>query len=223
MGEGKRKRKRSKHKKKKSKSLFVEAVGFESKSIKGNIGKTCLVTLVPSPNEKHKLISNKKGDEISTSKGLKHLKLTKNRIKKRTKIKSEQSNNLAVKSSLGLFDNGSVCVDEHMSPSGTKLKKDSMVFTRQTLSNEVRNCRNDKPSLKEKLKNKLESGRFRWINEKLYTANSFSSFEMFKSEPELFDVYHQGFSSQVQKWPVNPVDTMIDWIKQRYGIMRYLT
>ena len=222
MGEGKRKRKRSKHKKKKSKSLFVEAVGFESKtkSIKGNIGKTCLV---PSPNEKHKRISNKKGDEISTSKDLKNLKLTKNRIKKRrTKIKSEQSNNLAAKSSLGFCDNGSVCVDEHMSPSGTKLKKDSMVFT-QTLSNEARNCRNDKLSLKKKLKNKLESGRFRWINEKLYTANSLSSFEMFKSEPELFDIYHQGFSSQVQKWPVNPVDTMIDWIKQRYGIMRYLT
>jgi hypothetical protein len=97
-------------------------------------------------------------------------------------------------------------------PSDVKFKRGPVSF-RQT--NKMSNTRTEKLSLKEKLQNKLESGRFRWINEKLYTTNSLSAFEMFKSEPELFDVYHQGFSSQVQKWPVNPVDTMIDWIMQR--------
>ena len=209
MEEGKRKRKRSRPKRKKSKSIFAESVGFESQSYKGNIDKTCLV---PLPNVKPIVIANKTGDEISTSNDVKNLKRTKSRIKKRRKkMKSEKSAN----TSLGFSGTGiNVCIDEHRSPSNVKLKEDSMVFT-QTLSNAVRNTQTDKLSLKEKLQNKLESGRFRWINQKLYTANSLSSFEMFKTQPELFDVYHQGFSSQVQKWPVNPVDTMIDWIKER--------
>ena len=208
MEEGKRKRKRSRPKRKKSKSIFAESVGFESQSYKGNIDKTCLV---PLPNAKPIVIANKKGDEISTSNDVKNLKRTKSRIKKkRKKMKSEKSANI----SPGFSGTGNVCIDEHSSPSNVKLKEDAMVFT-QTLSNAVRNTLTDKLSLKEKLQNKLESGRFRWINQKLYTANSLSSFEMFKTQPELFDVYHQGFSSQVQKWPVNPVDTMIDWIKER--------
>ena len=208
MEEGKRKRKRSRPKRKKSKSIFAESVGFESQSYKGHIDKTCLV---PLPNVKPIVIANKTGDEISTSNDVKNLKRTKSRIKKRRKkMKSEKSANTP----LGFSGTGNVCIDEHRSPSNVKLKEDSMVFT-QTLSNAVRNTRTDKLSLKEKLQNKLESGRFRWINQRLYTANSLSSFEMFKTQPELFDVYHQGFSSQVQKWPVNPVDTMIDWIKER--------
>ena len=70
-------------------------------------------------------------------------------------------------------------------------------------------------TFQERLQNKLESGRFRWINEKLYTSSSECATKLFENDPELFQVYHQGFSSQVQKWPVNPVDVMINWIKKR--------
>lgn len=68
---------------------------------------------------------------------------------------------------------------------------------------------------KEKIQNKLESGRFRWINEKLYTSTSSSSCAMFQCEPELFTIYHQGFLSQVNKWPINPVDVIIKWILKK--------
>lgn len=70
-------------------------------------------------------------------------------------------------------------------------------------------------SFEERLQNKMESGRFRWINEKLYTSSSEFASKLFEKDPPLFEVYHQGFSSQVQKWPVNPVDVMINWIKKR--------
>ena len=96
-----------------------------------------------------------------------------------------------------------------------KLKQGSIACG-QSLPGKKSRTSTQKPSFREKLQNKLESGRFRWINEKLYTSNSVCALKMFKAEPELFDVYHQGFSSQVQKWPVNPVDTMIKWIIGRY-------
>lgn len=61
---------------------------------------------------------------------------------------------------------------------------------------------------------KLESGRFRlfptvkkaykanglnwrYLNEQLYTMSGSDAFEMFKNDPESFNVYHSGFAEQV--------------------------
>ncbi|XP_046853237.1 ribosomal RNA-processing protein 8-like [Xenia sp. Carnegie-2017] len=38
---------------------------------------------------------------------------------------------------------------------------------------------------------------------------------MFQCEPELFTIYHQGFSSQVNKWPINPLDVIIKWVLKK--------
>lgn len=73
-----------------------------------------------------------------------------------------------------------------------------------------------KAELQERLKKKLESSRFRWINEQLYTIPGDEAFSMFKGDTSLFDVYHQGFRRQVEQWPINPVDVIIDWVKERY-------
>ena len=40
--------------------------------------------------------------------------------------------------------------------------------------------------------------QFRYINEKLYTCSGEEAVEMFEQKPELFDVYHRGFSNQVR-------------------------
>ena len=34
-------------------------------------------------------------------------------------------------------------------------------------------------------------------------------------EPEMFKLYHEGFRVQVEKWPVNPVDIFIKYVKTR--------
>lgn len=72
-------------------------------------------------------------------------------------------------------------------------------------------------SLKEKLSkrmtSKLDGARFRWINEQLYTTESGQAKEMFDSDPSLFEAYHTGFTTQVTKWPVNPLDRVISYIK----------
>ncbi|KAI8902940.1 methyltransferase-domain-containing protein [Globomyces pollinis-pini] len=76
---------------------------------------------------------------------------------------------------------------------------------------------NTKPSqlstLQEKMKKKLTGSKFRWLNETLYTNHSKHAIKIFQEQPELFDIYHEGFSSQVQDWPENPVDIFIDYLE----------
>ncbi|KAK6461154.1 methyltransferase-domain-containing protein [Scheffersomyces coipomensis] len=71
--------------------------------------------------------------------------------------------------------------------------------------------------LQQKMMAKLSGSRFRWINEQLYTISSESALELIKNQPVLFDEYHQGFRSQVESWPENPVDVFVDQIKLRGG------
>jgi len=56
------------------------------------------------------------------------------------------------------------------------------------------------------LSDRLRGSRFRILNEKLYTEPSTVVSAEFAREPELFKEYHDGFDSQVAKWPLNPVD-----------------
>ena len=69
--------------------------------------------------------------------------------------------------------------------------------------------------LQQKMMAKLSGSRFRWINEQLYTTTSDKALEMITKQPALFDEYHQGFRSQVQSWPENPVDVFVKTIKER--------
>ena len=63
-----------------------------------------------------------------------------------------------------------------------------------------------------KISKRLEGGRFRWINEQLYSMSSKQASELFSSQPELYQAYHSGFRGQVEKWPVDPVDNMIHYV-----------
>lgn len=73
----------------------------------------------------------------------------------------------------------------------------------------------NKTSLYDKMTKQLESSRFRWINEQLYTTTGDEAVIMFSADPSLFDIYHRGFTNQVKLWPVNPVDKIIEWLKKR--------
>ena len=64
-----------------------------------------------------------------------------------------------------------------------------------------------------KMSSQLEGSRFRTINQQIYTSTGAEAKVMFDSDPELFAVYHRGFSTQVSKWPINPVDRIIAHLK----------
>ncbi|KAF9126171.1 25S rRNA (adenine645-N1)-methyltransferase, partial [Mortierella sp. 14UC] len=67
--------------------------------------------------------------------------------------------------------------------------------------------------LQEQMKKTLAGGKFRFLNEQLYTTTGEEAFNLFQSKPELFDEYHEGFRSQVELWPQNPVDIFISQLK----------
>lgn len=69
--------------------------------------------------------------------------------------------------------------------------------------------------LQQKMMAKLSGSRFRWINEQLYTTTSEKALKLVERQPSLFDEYHQGFRSQVQLWPENPVDVFVEQVKSR--------
>ncbi|KAF1324038.1 Ribosomal rna-processing protein, partial [Globisporangium splendens] len=69
--------------------------------------------------------------------------------------------------------------------------------------------------MQEEMRRRLDGGKFRMLNEQLYTTTGDSAFSTFQSEPELFDVYHHGFREMAEKWPVNPLDTFIEYVKTR--------
>ncbi|ORZ00471.1 methyltransferase-domain-containing protein, partial [Syncephalastrum racemosum] len=68
--------------------------------------------------------------------------------------------------------------------------------------------------LQQKMKEKLSGARFRWLNEQLYTTKGDEAFKLFTEQPELFEEYHSGFRHQVESWPENPVDLIIDQLKE---------
>ena len=63
-----------------------------------------------------------------------------------------------------------------------------------------------------KISKRLEGGRFRWINERLYNMSSKQASKLFSSQPELYQAYHSGFRGQVEKWPIDPVENMISYV-----------
>lgn len=71
-------------------------------------------------------------------------------------------------------------------------------------------------ALQQKFAKKLEGARFRVINEKLYKTSGTDAFKDFQSDPSQFDIYHVGFREQAAQWPYNPLDGIINWIKNHH-------
>ena len=70
--------------------------------------------------------------------------------------------------------------------------------------------------LRSRMEQRLESARFRYINEVLYSTSSGDAKRMFKQDPDAFWVYHRGYTAQVQRWPANPVDQIIAYIRTKW-------
>ncbi|KRY82352.1 Ribosomal RNA-processing protein 8, partial [Trichinella pseudospiralis] len=72
-----------------------------------------------------------------------------------------------------------------------------------------------KLNLKTRLCSKLQGSYFRWINEMLYTSSSEEAAKLFSEDPHSFAKYHEGYELQVAKWPVNPLDMLVNWFQKK--------
>ena len=97
--------------------------------------------------------------------------------------------------------------DSNVISKGNNIENDKLKTKRETYA--------APESLLEKSRRRLNAARFRYLNEQLYTTTGSEAFQMFRKDKEAFEVYHDGFQGQVEKWPVNPVDLIIDSIKSK--------
>lgn len=69
-------------------------------------------------------------------------------------------------------------------------------------------------SLRQRMMAKLHSARFRYLNEQIYSNDSRNAQNMFRTDPDAFKAYHEGYRQQVQKWPMNPLEVIIQSIQK---------
>lgn len=62
---------------------------------------------------------------------------------------------------------------------------------------------------------RLQGSRFRWLNEQLYSTTGAESKRLFDKDPSLAFAYHEGFAAQRKKWPRDPLDGVIKWLKAK--------
>lgn len=68
-------------------------------------------------------------------------------------------------------------------------------------------------ALQQKLARRLSGGDFRQLNERLYKTTGAQAAALMKANPSLFATYHAGYADQVQRWPTNPLDQVIAYLK----------
>ena len=89
--------------------------------------------------------------------------------------------------------------------------------TEETSENKAIKQNSEQPKVESKRDERMEklnASRFRYINELLYTQPSDKSLEYFENDQDAFKAYHDGFQTQVKKWPMNPIEKIIKEIKK---------
>ncbi|KAM3958214.1 uncharacterized protein ACR2FA_007767 [Aphomia sociella] len=131
--------------------------------------------------------------------------------KKRKKNKSE-SDSVTTNLKSNANSNNSKSVVNNNVPNGIKInsKKEKLKKILEMNSNRNKIDVTDSGSkLRQRMLEKLKAAQFRYLNEKLYTSSGSEAKQLFQSDPEAFQTYHQGYQLQVKKWPVNPLDVIV--------------
>lgn len=167
--------------------------------------------------KKNKKLKDKSDQQPSPSKGKgplapKHLddedeKMSSINVVKKGKVDKKKNNNKKLKQQ-----------KLKQSPALNKAIQQTVAASRQSDDEDEDMEENtNKPastSFEAKLKESLMGGRFRFLNEQLYTMNSKKAENLFKQDPDAFKAYHDGYRHQVEKWPLNPLDRIIKMIKK---------
>ncbi|XP_048243664.1 ribosomal RNA-processing protein 8-like isoform X2 [Haliotis rufescens] len=96
-------------------------------------------------------------------------------------------------------------------------EKKKMDTLKQDLEKKVnRRGRNQGKSLTDRMHERLSAARFRYLNEQMYTTTGTEAAQLFADDEEAFHVYHEGYRSQVSKWPIDPLDIIINEINARH-------
>ena len=96
-----------------------------------------------------------------------------------------------------------------------KVGKEESSAAHESVSSELQ-VTGQQSALQKSFLARLSGSRFRELNEDLYTTTSNEAFKRFSSKPELYDQYHEGFRTQVEQWPINPVNVIVKWLSSNF-------
>jgi ribosomal RNA-processing protein 8 len=84
----------------------------------------------------------------------------------------------------------------------------------------VRKAARPLSALQQKFARQLGGGTFRQLNEQLYTSTGAQAAALMRREPHLFAAYHAGYADQVRRWPANPLDCVLAFLRtQPVGVV----
>eukprot|EP01026_Neomeris_dumetosa_P004065 TRINITY_DN11089_c0_g2_i1.p1 TRINITY_DN11089_c0_g2~~TRINITY_DN11089_c0_g2_i1.p1 ORF type:complete len:440 (-),score=84.83 TRINITY_DN11089_c0_g2_i1:117-1361(-) len=128
------------------------------------------------------------------------------------KIKPEESNN----------ENTNVKQDKKQKKKKKKAAKKELLLEENDVEKQISWSEADKEveekpksKLFAKLEQQLQGGRFRWLNQQLYTINSQAALKLMQENKDYFEDYHEGFRTQTAQWPVQPINQAIDFVKRK--------
>lgn len=157
-------------------------------------------------------------DESSSIEILKMLRNVKERKLKQKNMGNKQNKQLMIKMKQ-IVQNKNNSMNEKLielkqNQSLSLKKKDKFYKKLRKNLEDINKVKKPVASLRTKMMEKLKAARFRFLNEQIYTINSKETQKIFKTDPDAFKAYHEGYRNQVKKWPVNPVNIIIKGIKK---------
>lgn len=106
-------------------------------------------------------------------------------------------------------------LNTHATENDEKLSEISLVQEKEDFKNISESQKDRSSALRSRMEKRLQSARFRHINELLYTSTSGEAKRLFQQDPDAIRIYHKGYTEQVKHWPTNPVDPIISYIQQK--------
>ncbi|KAH1026410.1 hypothetical protein HUJ05_000082 [Dendroctonus ponderosae] len=154
-----------------------------------------------SSQELEQLSASKHTEAESSNKILKHKKKSK-------KIKSAITEPL-LHEDIGSSDSPQ---NSFIHPQLLKKRKKQLEKLKELVLEKAQKSRKVEDSnltLRQRMMRKLKAARFRFLNEQIYNTTGKETEKIFRSDPEAFKAYHEGYKLQLKRWPMNPLDKII--------------
>ncbi|CDO64311.1 rRNA processing and telomere maintaining methyltransferase, putative [Plasmodium reichenowi] len=173
---------------------------------------------------------NKKNIELINDKWINKKKKIKTQTKTKTKTQTKTNNTT-------IYDNdNNINVDEEEEKKKKNVFPHIRVLRENVVNNKIHihntnegykydyaDLENNKQKYKKKKKIEnspediVNSSLFRYINEYMYTNNSAVVQNKLNQTKNIFNIYHQGYKNQKNKWPHNPVSIIIKHLKKYFN------
>lgn len=180
---------------------------------KQNDEKKALIKSNKSIYKKEKQIVKKK--QRKKNEKTKQLPPRENTSKKKNLLKSDHTLKDAENNQTNYLSNINILFEEH-----NPIRKSKDAFTKNDRDKNTpfkdRQQYKKKKKMDENPEDVVKSSLFRYINEYMYTNKSDVVQKKLNETKNIFNIYHSGYDNQKSKWPENPINPIIEYLKKNF-------